>query len=98
MESAAGEGPPAAPAYVCRCEEVTEAEVRGAITAGARSVNDVKRRTRSGMGICQGIYCVGPVADLLHKETGLPRGEILPMTARPPVRLVPLAYPTEAEK
>lgn len=98
MGSATGVHPAAAPAYVCRCEEVTEAEVRQAIAAGARSVNDVKRRTRSGMGICQGIYCVGPVAELIYKEMGLPLGEILPMTARPPVRLIPLAHPTEAEK
>ncbi len=78
------------PHYVCRCEETTAAEVRLAIADGAKSVNDIKRLTWSGMGICQGIFCVPAMADLLHRETGLPRQDILPMTARPPVRLVPL--------
>ena len=42
------------------------------------------------MGVCQGIYCLRPIADLIHAETGVSRAEIAPMTARPPVRLVPL--------
>jgi bacterioferritin-associated ferredoxin len=80
----------AAPTYVCRCEEITVDEVRRAIADGARSVNDVKRRTRAGMGACQGIFCVRPIADLVHAETGLPHAAIVPMTARPPVRLITL--------
>ncbi len=87
-----------APCYVCRCEEITEAEVRAAIADGARSVNDIKRRTRSGMGICQGIFCVRPMAEMLHVETGLPLEEIPPMTARPPVRLVALGQLADAEE
>ena len=40
---------------VCRCEQVTEAEIRDAIRrpVGARSVSSVKMRTRAGMGRCQ---------------------------------------------
>ncbi|MGH2558066.1 MAG: (2Fe-2S)-binding protein [Thermomicrobiales bacterium] len=87
-----------APNYVCRCEEIGAQEVRDAIAEGARSVNDVKRRTRAGMGVCQGIYCVGPIADLIAAETGLSLGEIVPMTARPPVRLVPLGLLAEMEE
>ena len=34
--------------YICRCEEVTEAEIRDAIRAGARSVVEIKRWTRAG--------------------------------------------------
>ena len=92
MAETNGETPPGIPAnYVCRCEEVTAAQLRAAIAAGAGSVNDVKRRTRAGMGLCQGIFCVGPIADLLATEGGVARAEIGPMTARPPVRPVPLA-------
>ena len=68
--------------YLCRCEEITEAEVRAAIAEGAQTVNDVKRRTRAGMGLCQGIFCVPTIATLLP--------QIAPMTARPPVRAIPL--------
>jgi bacterioferritin-associated ferredoxin len=86
-----------APCYVCRCEEITEEEIRRAIAEGALSVNDVKRRTQAGMGLCQGIYCVRPIADLLADVTGAARETIVPMTARPPVRLVPLSLLADVE-
>lgn len=40
--------------YVCRCEEITKAEVIEAVRNGATSVNEVKRLLRTGMGMCQG--------------------------------------------
>ncbi|NLC33000.1 MAG: NAD(P)/FAD-dependent oxidoreductase, partial [Clostridiales bacterium] len=41
---------------ICRCEMVTEAEVRQSIrqSVGAKNIDGVKRRTRAGMGRCQG--------------------------------------------
>jgi bacterioferritin-associated ferredoxin len=89
---------PSAPRFVCRCEEVGEEEIRQAIAAGALSVNDVKRRTRAGMGLCQGIFCVQPIAELLHEHAGLPLEAIAPMTARPPVRPVSLGLLAEMEE
>ena len=58
---------------VCRCEQVTEAEIRDAIRrpVGARSVNAVKMRTRAGMGRCQGGFCQSRVVELLCEELGL---------------------------
>lgn len=76
--------------FLCRCEEVSTAVILDAIEAGARSINDVKRRTRAGMGVCQGCFCTGPIAALLHHRGAIPRSGIDPMTARPPVRLLPL--------
>ena len=69
------------PAYgniVCRCETVTEAEIRGAIRrpVGARSIDAVKRRTRAGMGRCQGGFCLPRVASIISEETGIPIKEI----------------------
>ena len=86
-----------APRYVCRCEEIDEPAIRAAIAAGALSVNDVKRQTRAGMGLCQGIFCMPAIADLLHAANGLPRNRIAPMTARPPVRPLPLDLLAETE-
>jgi NAD(P)H-nitrite reductase large subunit len=76
---------------VCRCEAITAAQVRLAIAGGAVSVNDVKRRTRAGMGLCQGIFCVRTVALLIHAEAGELLETLAPMTARPPARVVALA-------
>ena len=69
------------PAYgniVCRCETVTEAEIRFAIRrpVGARSVDGVKRRTRAGMGRCQGGFCLPRVASIISEETGIPLPEV----------------------
>jgi len=79
------------PCFICRCEEIEEGEILNAIAEGAQSVNDVKRRTRAGMGVCQGAYCVSTIANILVRERGVPIEYVVPMTARPPVRLVPLA-------
>ena len=69
------------PAYgqiICRCETVTEAEIRAAIRrpVGARSVDGVKRRTRAGMGRCQGGFCLPRVAAIIAEETGLPLQDV----------------------
>ena len=57
---------------VCRCEVVTEAEIRDAIRrpVGARSIDGVKRRTRAGMGRCQGGFCSPRVMEILCEELG----------------------------
>lgn len=59
---------------VCRCEHVTEAEILGAIHSplGARSLDAIKRRTRAGMGRCQGGFCGVRVPFILARELGIP--------------------------
>ena len=42
---------------ICRCQEVTRQEILDAIEQGATTVDGVKRRTRAGMGLCQGKTC-----------------------------------------
>lgn len=63
---------------VCRCETITEGEILDAIRApaGARDVDGVKRRTRAGMGRCQGGFCGGKVVEILAEELGVPMNEI----------------------
>lgn len=63
---------------VCRCETVTEGEIIDAIKApaGARDVDGVKRRTRAGMGRCQGGFCGSKVVEILARELGVPMNEI----------------------
>lgn len=75
---------------VCRCEEVTREKVLEAIRDGADSLTGLKRRTRAGMGLCQGRTCRRLLAGLISQETGKPVSELLPPTARPPVRPVKL--------
>ena len=73
---------------ICRCQEVTMQEILDAIEQGATTVDGVKRRTRAGMGLCQGKTCERLVAKIISQETGIPMEQILPQTKRMPVRPV----------
>ena len=69
------------PAYgkiVCRCETVSEGEILHAITSNppAWDVDGVKRRTRSGMGRCQGGFCGPYVMELLARTHNIPMEEV----------------------
>jgi glycerol-3-phosphate dehydrogenase len=63
---------------VCRCEKVTEGEVADCIRrpAGALDLDGVKRRTRAGMGRCQGGFCTPRLVELLSRELGIPYDEV----------------------
>jgi glycerol-3-phosphate dehydrogenase len=69
---------PAHGRIVCRCEKITEADIVTSIrrTIGARSVDAVKRRTRAGMGRCQGGFCSPRIVEILSKELGIPFEEV----------------------
>jgi len=63
-------------AVVCACEPVLLAEVRHVIHAEmARTVDDVARRTRLGLGACGGMRCAAQCGQILEAELGLPPGE-----------------------
>ena len=76
--------------FVCRCEEINHAAMADAIREGVRTLNDLKRRTRGGMGVCQGVYCLPEMATLLSEANGTAPEEIAPMTSRPPARMLTL--------
>jgi glycerol-3-phosphate dehydrogenase len=64
---------------ICRCESITEGEIVDAIhrSAGAVSVDGVKRRIRAGMGRCQGGFCMPRVMEILARELGRDETEVL---------------------
>ena len=64
---------------ICRCETVTEGEIVDAIRepAGACTVDGVKRRTRAGMGRCQGGFCGPRVVQIIARELGIPVEQVL---------------------
>lgn len=55
---------------ICRCEQVLEAAVEDAAGRGIPlyTVDAVKRRTRAGMGWCQGAFCGPRLASLLSRR------------------------------
>ena len=63
---------------ICRCESVTEGEILAAIRQNpkATTLDGVKRRTRAGMGRCQGGFCTSFITGILARELGIPETEV----------------------
>ncbi|MFW6139543.1 MAG: NAD(P)/FAD-dependent oxidoreductase, partial [Spirochaetota bacterium] len=61
---------------VCRCENVSEAEVVEAIKKGHHTLDGIKFYTRAQMGRCQGGFCTYKIIKIIQRETGLSFTEI----------------------
>ncbi|MCF0134999.1 MAG: FAD-dependent oxidoreductase [Lachnospiraceae bacterium] len=59
---------------VCRCETVTEGQIRKALKSPipVYTIDGVKRRCRAGMGRCQGSFCTPVVMQIIEEESGIP--------------------------
>ena len=56
---------------ICRCEEISEGEIREAVRRGASTIDGVKRRVRAGMGRCQGGFCSPAVMEIISSVKGI---------------------------
>lgn len=63
---------------LCRCEDVSLADVKNAIgrPLGARTIGGVKRRVRPGSGRCQGGFCEEKIAEILAQELDISLEEV----------------------
>ena len=73
---------------ICRCEEVTFAQIEQALGEGMTGIGAVKRRTRVGMGRCQGRYCAPVLESLLAARFARVRDEFSGFAPRVPVKPV----------
>nr|WP_281819617.1 NAD(P)/FAD-dependent oxidoreductase [Vallitalea longa] len=66
---------------ICRCETITEGEIVDCIhrSIGASNLDAVKRRTRAGMGRCQGGFCTPRVVDIIARELNISKDEVTKM-------------------
>lgn len=76
---------------ICRCEEISKKEIKDVIKSGIKTLNGIKRVTRSGMGLCQGQTCQTLVTRILAEELGINPAKLEPTTARAPVRPIKLS-------
>lgn len=74
--------------FLCRCEDVTRAEVDHSIDLGLRTIEEIKRYTGLGTGPCQGKECLGGLAAHLCRRGLAEPDTIEPFTARPPTEPV----------
>lgn len=68
---------PAWTSIICRCEKISEAEIRRAIRQGHTTLDGIKLATRAGMGRCQGGFCTLKIMHLIAEETGIPLEDVV---------------------
>lgn len=73
---------------ICRCEEITKGEIRRAVYEGMRTINEIKRYLRAGMGLCQGQTCQRLVQIIIAGELKIKPSELGMIQGRAPVRPV----------
>jgi glycerol-3-phosphate dehydrogenase len=63
---------------ICRCEQVTESEIVDAIHRNipVASTDAIKRRTRAGMGPCQGSFCSARVKSIIARELNIDEDKV----------------------
>jgi glycerol-3-phosphate dehydrogenase len=69
---------PDEPKTICECERVTEPELQWVrYNLGVVKLDDYRRRTRQGMGPCQGQFCYFKIANMEAKETKKTHGQLI---------------------
>lgn len=75
---------------VCRCEEITAAEIKSLALVGRPGPNQVKAKTRMGMGPCQGRQCGYTMTRILAAAQNRTPSDIGLFRIRPPLKPVTL--------
>lgn len=81
---------------LCRCEDLTRERIRECIEQGCRTIDEIKRLTRAGMGPCQGRTCRMLIAQELSNYYHIPMEEIMMSSFRPPVKPIPMGVLADA--
>ena len=71
-------------------EDLAKADISVALDEGLRNVNEIKKRTRAGMGMCQGRMCAPSIGALVSATTDATPDQIGLGTVRPPLGHVTL--------
>ena len=82
---------------ICRCEEVTLAQLEAAAAPWLAAAGSLKRATRAGMGKCQGRYCSAVLVALAAGQSGQPVGPysgFIPQAPVTPLRASAIASST----
>ena len=86
---------PRSDTIVCRCEDLSRAEIEEGLAAGGHTLRTLKPITRLGMGPCQGRMCWPFAARAVAAARECSVEEVGALSARPPIQ--PLTVGTLAE-
>ena len=82
---------PSGDTIVCRCEEITAAQIKDAVALGCPGPNQMKSFLRCGMGPCQGRLCGLTVTELIAEARNVTAQEVGYYRLRPPVKPITVA-------
>ncbi len=81
---------------ICRCEDITLADIRCMLQAGVDDVEEMKRLLRCGMGPCQGRTCRPLIMQEVASHRGVDLEDMKVPVFRPPFIPVKLGLLAEA--
>jgi bacterioferritin-associated ferredoxin len=81
---------------VCRCEDITLKEIRDLIAHGFKTMDELKRISKCGMGPCQGRTCRQIVMREVAGATGKDIRQVEVSTFRPPAENIKLGILAQA--
>ena len=81
---------------ICRCEDISRERILSCIADGYKTIDEIKRVTRAGMGPCQGRTCRNLIAAELSRIYGIPMEDILMPEFRPPVKPISMGALADA--
>lgn len=73
---------------ICRCEDLTYKDIVDAIDMGMKTVTEIKKGIRAGMGPCQGRTCGRLIAQIISQKTGVTIDQVWHPSYRPPLTTV----------
>ncbi len=82
---------------ICRCEDLTLADIKDLISKGYRSLDELRRVSRCGMGPCQGRTC-RPLVQRELQNVGIPLKDQLQSVFRPPFKPITLGAIADGSK
>jgi len=81
---------------ICRCEDITRERILSCIADGYKTLDEIKRVTRAGMGPCQGRTCRNLIAAELSRIYGVHMEDIMMPEFRPPVKPISMGVLADA--
>jgi NADPH-dependent 2,4-dienoyl-CoA reductase/sulfur reductase-like enzyme len=82
---------PVGETIVCRCEEISAAQIIDVTKQGCSGPNQMKAYIRCGMGPCQGRQCSLTVTELMAREKAVDPAAIGHFRLRPPIKPLTLS-------
>jgi len=83
---------------ICRCEDVTLADIKKAIKEGYTDMESLKRHLQIGTGPCQGKTCIPLTEKILARELKKNVEDVGIVTARPPESPIPFGIFLKGDK